>query len=175
MHLNETHGYVKRWRHSRLITLIVMTCSLMCVLTWARSYGHMVADKAAACSAGCRCRSRGTRGSRLSDHTHLIISFSRSSSCFCLIMTLSMIARSSGVRWDKSGMSAMSHCAFDLRLKCAYEYKARTFLPVHRITILQALTRQGTWTTGTQHRNSINSGSFTTSNVASTNKNKTTK
>lgn len=41
--------------------------------------------------------------------THLMISFSRSSSCFWRIITPSMMARSSAVKCDKSGMSAILH------------------------------------------------------------------
>lgn len=39
--------------------------------------------------------------------THLIISSSLSSSCFCLIMTDSMICLSSKVKWDKSGIRSV--------------------------------------------------------------------
>lgn len=45
---------------------------------------------------------------KLCQLTHFINSFSVSSSCFCLSITFSMIARSSGVRCDKSGISAMT-------------------------------------------------------------------
>lgn len=38
---------------------------------------------------------------------YLMISCSRSSSCFCRTMTDSMMARSSGVRWDRSGPSSI--------------------------------------------------------------------
>ena len=46
----------------------------------------------------------GWRGAR----AHLMISCSRCSSWRCRIMTPSMMARSSGVRCDRSGMSAMA-------------------------------------------------------------------
>jgi hypothetical protein len=51
---------------------------------------------------------RGKDEDELCQLTHFINSFSVSSSCFCLSITFSMIARSSGVRCDKSGISAMT-------------------------------------------------------------------
>lgn len=59
---------------------------------------------------------------KLCQLTHFINSFSVSSSCFCLSITFSMIARSSGVRCDKSGISAMT-------LGTAEDHKSEELLP----------------------------------------------
>lgn len=62
---------------------------------------------------------------------HLMISCSRCSSCFWRIMTPSMMARSSGVRCERSGMSAMAggSRARRRRQRCAGPPRAAVLCP----------------------------------------------
>lgn len=90
---------------------------------------HFVAgDGEERAEAGCdEAESGGAGGSG----AHLMISCSRCSSCFWRIMTPSMMARSSGVRCERSGMSAMAGGgrARRRRQRCAGPPRAAVLCP----------------------------------------------
>lgn len=90
---------------------------------------HFVArdgwERAKAGSGEAECGGAGGAGA------HLMISCSRCSSCFWRIMTPSMMARSSGVRCERSGMSAMAGGgrARRRRQRCAGPPRAAVLCP----------------------------------------------